>query len=366
MIPTYNATRYLRETLESVLAGDPGQDEMQIEIVDDCSTEDDPETVVREMSLTGRVKIFRHAEHVGMTANFNACIERATGRWVHLLNADDVVRPGFYAKLRQSLEQHPEAGAAFCRAIYMHGDGNWYAFTELEARTPGILADWLQRITVECRIQTAAVVVKRETYERLGGYCCALGYTPDWEMWKRIAVFYPVWYEPEPLACYRVHAHSISRTMSRTAMNTTDELRCIEITRRYLPNELAEALSAKALELTALRALTAARGFLLSGHYSTAAVKLRQAVGASRGLAVAKALVRLIYWYANVCVRRSAGGVPRSVAVQSGNGSTGSSTAWLTSSQAFWVLPKLTSCPAHRLASLPRSSPDKRQTAVGD
>jgi glycosyltransferase involved in cell wall biosynthesis len=300
MIPTYNTNRYLKETLESILVQDPGQDEMQIEIVDDCSTEDDPETLLEEMSLTSRVKIFRHPEHVGITANWNACVERATGRWVHILHADDIVQPGFYAKLRQPLGDHPEAGAAFCRAIYMWGDGNWFGFTELERRTPGILADWLQIIAVEQRIQTPAVVVKRETYEKLGGYCCALRYTPDWEMWKRIAVFYPVWYEPEPLACYRVHAHALSRTITRTAMDTPDERKCIEITRRYLPNEVAEVLSTKALELSALRALNEARGFLYHAHYSTAAVKLRQAVGTSRGFAVAKALVRLTFWFANV------------------------------------------------------------------
>ena len=48
MIPTYNCARYLRKTLESVLAQDRGPKSMQIEVVDDCSTEDDPEAVVAE------------------------------------------------------------------------------------------------------------------------------------------------------------------------------------------------------------------------------------------------------------------------------------------------------------------------------
>src|SRR5215470_11545792 len=49
MIPTYNCAKYLRETLTSVLAQDPGAEQMQIDVVDDCSTEDDPEAVVREL-----------------------------------------------------------------------------------------------------------------------------------------------------------------------------------------------------------------------------------------------------------------------------------------------------------------------------
>ena len=45
MIPTYNCANYLRETLASVLAQDPGAEFMQIEVIDDCSTKDEPEAV---------------------------------------------------------------------------------------------------------------------------------------------------------------------------------------------------------------------------------------------------------------------------------------------------------------------------------
>ena len=36
-----------------------------------------------------------------------SAIERARGEWVHLLNDDDLVLPGFYAKLRAGLEGQP-------------------------------------------------------------------------------------------------------------------------------------------------------------------------------------------------------------------------------------------------------------------
>src|SRR5206468_9339134 len=43
MIPTYNCGDYLRRTLQSVLAQDPGPDQMQIEVVDGSSTKHNPE-----------------------------------------------------------------------------------------------------------------------------------------------------------------------------------------------------------------------------------------------------------------------------------------------------------------------------------
>src|SRR6516164_9197119 len=70
MIPTFNCASYLRQTLESVLTQDRGPEQMQIEVVDDCSTKDDPEAVVRRIGQ-GRVAFFRKPKNEGAIANFN-------------------------------------------------------------------------------------------------------------------------------------------------------------------------------------------------------------------------------------------------------------------------------------------------------
>jgi cellulose synthase/poly-beta-1,6-N-acetylglucosamine synthase-like glycosyltransferase len=58
MIPSYNSGEYLRRTLQSVLAQDPGLERMQIEVVDHCSTADDPESLVRAVGGS-RVAFYR-------------------------------------------------------------------------------------------------------------------------------------------------------------------------------------------------------------------------------------------------------------------------------------------------------------------
>ncbi|NJO94262.1 MAG: glycosyltransferase family 2 protein [Hydrococcus sp. RM1_1_31] len=57
MIPNYNCTHYLVQTLKSVLEQDPGSEVMQIEVLDNCSTQDDPEAIVNEIGK-GRVFFF--------------------------------------------------------------------------------------------------------------------------------------------------------------------------------------------------------------------------------------------------------------------------------------------------------------------
>lgn len=99
MIPTYNGTKYLRETLQSILVQDPGADEMQIEVIDDASTTDNPEKLVNDIGK-GRISFFRQDNNKGQIKTWNNCIRRAQGHWIHILHQDDVVLPNFYEHLR--------------------------------------------------------------------------------------------------------------------------------------------------------------------------------------------------------------------------------------------------------------------------
>jgi GT2 family glycosyltransferase len=284
MIPTYNCAAYLRETLASVLAQDPGPEIMQIEVVDDASTRDDPEAVVQELGR-GRVGFFRQPENVGHVSNFNTCLERSHGRLIHLLHGDDRVREGFYARMAEPFLGHPEIGAAFCRQIIVDGRGNWLAISPLEQPESGVLPDWLETLAVGQRLQTPAMVVRREVYEELGGFDRRFSYYgEDWEMWVRIAARYPVWYEPEPLAFYRIHGESLSGLSQRTGDNGHDLRLAIEINRRHLgshlPPEKADDLTRQALESFALACLRRARRILASedgGGVRTALAQVREA-----------------------------------------------------------------------------------------
>jgi glycosyltransferase involved in cell wall biosynthesis len=57
MIPSYNSIAYLRDTLKSVLIQIPSNEEMEIEVIDDCSSDGDVEALVKELGK-GRVGFF--------------------------------------------------------------------------------------------------------------------------------------------------------------------------------------------------------------------------------------------------------------------------------------------------------------------
>jgi glycosyltransferase involved in cell wall biosynthesis len=235
MIPTYNCAGFLRQALASVLAQDEGADAMQIEVIDDCSTADDPESVVREIGGS-RVTFVRQPENVGHIATFNTCLARARGHLVHVLHGDDFVRPAFYRTLGNAFDIAPEIGAGFCRYAAVNANGDEVALGHLLRASSGILDDWLNTIARGQLLQMCSIVVRRETYEHVGGFDRRINrYGEDWEMWVRIASHCAVWYEVEALACYRVHTSGLSGSRGRLRANMDDLRTVMGIIREHFP-----------------------------------------------------------------------------------------------------------------------------------
>jgi glycosyltransferase involved in cell wall biosynthesis len=301
MIPTFNNADHLGAALRSVLAQDAGPETMQIEVVDDASV-DDTAGVVQEIGR-GRVSYYRQDRNVGHIANFQSCILRSTGRIVHLLHGDDAVLPGFYQKLQTAFEIVPSLGAAFCRQIFVDGQGGRLSTSSLEQEEAGIIPDAVCRLAREQRIMTPSVAVRRAVYEQLGGFDRRLRCSEDWEMWVRIAASYPVWYEPEPLALYRIHQNSNTGRHVRSAEDMAYTRRAIEIFRRYLPVEQAAEITRTARLTYAWSALESAQRLLEAGDGAGFRAQLWEGLRLATSLAILKRSARLLLRYSAMGLR---------------------------------------------------------------
>jgi hypothetical protein len=280
VIPVYNRSDYLAGALESALSQDAGPEEMHIEVIDDASPDVDFEPIVRQLGR-GRVGFYRQPKNLGLIPGWNACLSRSRGRWVHMLHDDDRVLPGFYAAMRRGLEAHPRAASGFCRHAFIDAQGRITHAMPEERATPGLLENWIDRLAVMQRVQFASVVVRRDVYEALGGFRPDMRSAADWEMWKRIAAHYPVLYEPQLLAHFRLHGGSESTRLIREGENIADTLLAIEGARPYLPPERAAQLTAAAKEHYAVSALQEAQAFVARGDAVAAGNQLRQAIRCS-------------------------------------------------------------------------------------
>lgn len=294
MIPTFNCNPFLRTTLESVLAQDPGPEVMQIEVVDDHSG-DDPAAIVAAVGR-GRVVYFRQHRNLGITGNFATCLNLARGRLVHLLHGDDCVRTGFYAQMSRLFEGHPAIGAAFCRHMFIDEYGRELSTSEPEQDFSGVLPDALERLALEQRIMTPSMVVRREVYERLGGFDDRLPCSEDWEMWVRIAAHYPIGFEPAPLAAYRMHADSNTGRNTGNAANMRYTRAAIDMFEAYLPPAKANEITRRARETYAFSAVEFARERLRQGDVSGAMAQAREALRFRPSPRVLAKILRTFTW----------------------------------------------------------------------
>lgn len=289
-IPTFRArTDYLEKTLRSILDQAPDPETMEIEVVDDCSPQGSPEELARRLGA-GRIQVHSNSTNLGLAGIWNMCVERAKGRWVHILHQDDVVLPGFYDALRRGIEQHPEVGAAFCRHAYIDEDGHWCGLGPIERREPGLMEGWLSRGGAPVDIQTPSIVVQRSVYEQLGGFLPELCYALDWEMWRRIAARFAFYYEPRIHACYRVHRSSVTSQLRKQASDIKDIRRAIDIVAGYLPADSDGHVIDRVKEHFALWALENGQRLIERSEYQAAFAQMRGALRCSSSL---KVLVRL-------------------------------------------------------------------------
>jgi glycosyltransferase involved in cell wall biosynthesis len=247
MIPSYNCINYLSDTIKSVLLQATCAEEMQIEVIDDCSTDGDIETLVNELG-DHRVSFFRQPENVGNLRNYETCINRAKGKLIHILHGDDVVKPGFYQEIFGLFKKYPDIGAAFTHSIGFKENNVvlWNSPQILD--NPGIIDNWLLKIAEGQKLQTPCMVVKRNVYESLGSFF-GVESCEDWEMWTRIAMHYKVAYSPKTLAHYRVHTNNVTGKAFATGQNIKDIITVINIIQDYLPKEYRKTLKIKAIRI---------------------------------------------------------------------------------------------------------------------
>lgn len=233
MIPSYNSIEYLRDTISSVLLQAPSTGEMQIEVIDDFSTDGDVEALVKELG-EGRIVFFRHPENIGHYRNFEFCVNRAKGKLIHILHADDVVKPGFYQEIASLFEEHPKAGAAFTHCMYFDENSVPSFGTPQVQVKSGVVENFLLRSATEILFQAPSVVVKRSVYEHLGTIY-GEHYGEDWLMAIRIAANYEVIYSPKSLANYRIRTNNLTSRALTTGQNIKGMSTLLDAMQEYLP-----------------------------------------------------------------------------------------------------------------------------------
>jgi glycosyltransferase involved in cell wall biosynthesis len=281
IVPCYKYGHFLPECVESVL-GQEGVD-VRVLIIDDASPDDSAEVGARLASEDRRIEFRRHLINQGHIATYNEGIDWASGDYLLLLSADDVLIPGAFARATALMDLHPELGLTFGRAI---------TTDRPNFRSHRGAAKYVHRILsgeefwqISCRegtniVSTPTAIARTRLQHAIGGYRADLPHTGDLEMWMRFAAHAPVGVLDADQAFYRVHGHNMHKdTFPQRLAVLQQHCDAFEILFREYGNRLEnrDELHRMAMRALALGAVRTAGTQLEQGHRDSCELLLHEA-----------------------------------------------------------------------------------------
>jgi glycosyltransferase involved in cell wall biosynthesis len=203
VMPVYNGSRFLRESLDSILA--QTYKRLEVIVVDDGSTDDTPEILA---SYGPRIRVF-HKPNGGGASAINLGIRQARGDWIAWLSADDLWEPTNLERQVTAIDEDPFIGLLYSDFATIDTAGKVMSHVHLPPppTRPARVVALMRR----CFINGCASLIHRDVFADVGLFDEGDRVAYDYDMWLRIVPRFEIRYLPEALAYYRVHSGQLSR-----------------------------------------------------------------------------------------------------------------------------------------------------------
>lgn len=223
-IPVYNCERYIGAAVRSALA--QTHEDLEVVVIDNAST-DGTHAVVAGIA-DDRIRLIRNPATVDPATNWNISIEKARGRYVKMMGADDVLYPDCVADHLAVMEGVGGGSVALVCTRRDIIDGNdrivfrnhgWPHAGRL-VRLPG--RDAIRRMVRAGRNwigEPVCVFFRTDAAMELGGFdrrmYPELGFCLDWDLWCRLLQAGDLVVCARTSVAFRVNAGSESLTITR-------------------------------------------------------------------------------------------------------------------------------------------------------
>lgn len=204
VIVAYNKADTLADAINSVL--EQTCRDFEVLVVDDGSTDDTAERV----KVYGDKIRYLPKKNGGTGSARNLGIARSQGRFVAFLDGDDLWLPRKLELQMMAFEREPGLAAVQCGA-YCVDPSLKVIEKRLCAPAQDTLLDFL--LFRNMPAFASCVVVRKEIFDRIGGFGTDLVILSDWDMCCRLARAGTLRSVPEPLVLYRQYPNNQSRSV---------------------------------------------------------------------------------------------------------------------------------------------------------
>lgn len=214
LMPIYKTPeKYLQEAVESIL--NQTFTDFELLILDDCP-EQPCEDIIKSYK-DERIKYIKNPHNIGISAARNALIDMAQGKYLAILDHDDVALPKRLEKQVGFLEMHPEVGVV----------GTWYErFPKTKIKKQYVLNSQIERDLMQnCSIlHPSSMIRKSVLLENDIHYNGAYSPAEDYMLWLSLLGKTEFANIPEVLQKYRDHGSNTSKTQSEKMKKAADAI----------------------------------------------------------------------------------------------------------------------------------------------
>ena len=236
IIPTFNAARYIRQALNSVLA--QTYTAFELIVVDDGSSDATSAIVEEFVAGDARIQLVRQS-NMGVGAARNIALRTARGKYIAPLDADDVWFPKKLEKQVARMEQcGDETGLVYCWSTLIDEQGRFLGFGYPQAAEGRLRHALLMRNIIE---NSSVPLFRAAALEQVGVYLSraeqgGVQGGEDWDLYLRIAETFEIRVVPEYLLGYRRTGSNMSDDTESMAASYAFVLRRARRRNRDLPS----------------------------------------------------------------------------------------------------------------------------------
>jgi glycosyltransferase involved in cell wall biosynthesis len=146
-VVVYNEGRFIRETIDSLLAQD--YEDLEIIFCDNCSTDESADICRAAAEADARVRYIRHEKNIGAPANSIFALGQARGDYFMWAAGHDIWAPDLISKCVTALEKNPGSAIAYGTSTWLDIEGNeldkasgWYDTRGMDPMLRFFFAFW--------------------------------------------------------------------------------------------------------------------------------------------------------------------------------------------------------------------------------
>lgn len=199
IMPVYNQGDYVEEAIESIIK--QTYTDFEFIIVNDGSTDNTEDSIL--LYTDERIIYMKNERNIGNYPARNIGLQMAKGKYVAVMDADDIALPVRLERQFMYMEDHPETSAI----------GSWFRFSDNLQLCKHPVEDEKIRIALlrDNSFMHASLLIRSEVLHHLNGYNEQFKYAADYDLVCRIALKGQVFNLPEYLMIYRRHSLQISQ-----------------------------------------------------------------------------------------------------------------------------------------------------------